>query len=628
MKILVVGVGGGGCNAVNRMIQTGSRGVEFIAVNTDAQALHHSDAPTRLRIGEKLTSGLGAGGNPSIGERAAEESAEELFELCTAPTWSSSPPGMGGGTGTGAAPVVAEIAREMRRAHGRRGHQAVHLRGHAAGAQSAEEGIAQLKREGRYADHHPQRAAAAGRRQRHHRSRAFTMADDVLRQGIQGISDLITEPGLINLDFADVKTIMSEAGAALMAIGARHGDNRAVDAARMAISSPLLTCRSTAPRACCSTSPAARPDAQRDQRGGRDHPGGGRPRRQHHLRRGHRPAHAGRGQAHRHRHRLRRRRWSPSRRRSSPTACARRPRATATATARTEAPGRSAWRRMGRWPLALVRRRGTAIRRFTGAAPAPTRQSIRRGGDRTAATAGGRRAALARADGGVRRDRAGRGAGPVLGPRSGCSPPGRSRSSIRARAAAGVPSCALWRASATAPVTWPPSSSPTTTRPRRRPARATGALDSAPHVAIHAAEAPYLRAPAALPNPFQPPVLRALVQPFWRHARPRRPARSTRRSPTATRSRGAPTRGWSTYRGTPRAAAPCTCPRQASCSPATPSRPRPPRPAQSALHDGSRRRPRVDPQAGALDFDTLCFSHFPPLRRQAAAIVRALAAQL
>ncbi|HXH24701.1 MAG TPA: cell division protein FtsZ [Vicinamibacterales bacterium] len=238
-RILVIGVGGGGSNAVNRMIQAGVRGVEFAAVNTDLQALHRSEAPTRIGIGEKLTRGLGAGGNPTIGERAAEESAEELFHLCSGADMVFIAAGMGGGTGTGASPVVAEIAQNcgaltvgvVTKPFGFEG---------ARRRQAAEQGIARLKEKVNTLITIPNDKLLQVVEKRTSVETAFMIVDDVLRQGIQGISELITEPGLINLDFADVKTIMSEAGSALMAIGRGTGENRAADAARMAISSPLL----------------------------------------------------------------------------------------------------------------------------------------------------------------------------------------------------------------------------------------------------------------------------------------------------------------------------------------------------------------------------------------------------
>src|SRR4051794_6757722 len=238
-RILVIGVGGGGSNAVNRMIQAGVRGIEFAAVNTDLQALHRSEAPIRIGLGEKLTRGLGAGGNPTIGERSAEESAEELFHLCSQADMVFITAGMGGGTGTGASPIVAEIAQQ-------RGALTVgvvtkpfNFEG-ARRRQSAEQGLARLKEKVNTLITISNERLLQVVEKRTSVETAFMIVDDVLRQGIQGISELITEPGLINLDFADVETIMSEAGSALMAIGRGSGETRAADAARMAISSPLL----------------------------------------------------------------------------------------------------------------------------------------------------------------------------------------------------------------------------------------------------------------------------------------------------------------------------------------------------------------------------------------------------
>src|ERR687883_753010 len=238
-RIVVVGIGGGGSNAVNRMIQAGVRGVEFVAINTDAQALARSEASTRIRIGEKLTRGLGAGGNPSIGEKAAEESAEPISELVRDADMVFIAAGMGGGTGTGAAPVIAQISKEtgaltvgvVTKPFSFEGRQR---------AKNAEEGIAQLRERVDTLITIPNDRLLEVIDRKTTLEQAFMEADDVLRQGIQGISELITEPGLINLDFADVKSIMADSGGALMAIGRGTGETRAQDAARMAIASPLL----------------------------------------------------------------------------------------------------------------------------------------------------------------------------------------------------------------------------------------------------------------------------------------------------------------------------------------------------------------------------------------------------
>ncbi|MBI3286887.1 MAG: cell division protein FtsZ [Chloroflexi bacterium] len=238
-QIKVIGVGGGGGNAVNRMIESSLQGVEFISINTDAQALLLSHAPIQLRIGEKLTRGLGAGGDPHIGAKAAEESKEALREAVQGADMAFVTAGMGGGTGTGAAPTVARLAKEtgaltigvvtkpfafegMRR------------------RQVAEEGVSRLQEavdtlivipNDRLLEMVDKKASLQA---------AFSLADDVLHQGIQGISELITVPGLINLDFADVRAIMSEGGAALMAVGRGSGETRAADAAQAAVASPLL----------------------------------------------------------------------------------------------------------------------------------------------------------------------------------------------------------------------------------------------------------------------------------------------------------------------------------------------------------------------------------------------------
>nr|WP_235932529.1 cell division protein FtsZ [Dictyobacter arantiisoli] len=238
-QIRVIGVGGGGSNAVNRMIQANMTGIEFIAINTDAQALLLTDAPHRLRIGDKLTRGLGAGGNPSVGMKAAEENAEDIYEALKGSDMVFITAGMGGGTGTGASPVVAQIAREVGALTVGVVTRPFTFEGKKR-LLSAEEGINNLKQHVDTLITVPNDRLLQVADKRTPLAEAFRLADDVLRQGIQGISDLITVPGLINLDFADVKTIMSAAGSALMAIGEANGENRAMDAAQIAISSPLL----------------------------------------------------------------------------------------------------------------------------------------------------------------------------------------------------------------------------------------------------------------------------------------------------------------------------------------------------------------------------------------------------
>lgn len=238
-QIRVIGVGGGGSNAVNRMIQANMMGIEFIAVNTDAQALLLTEAQHRIRIGDKLTRGLGAGGNPGVGAKAAEENAEELYEVLKGSDMVFITAGMGGGTGTGASPVVAQIAREVGALTVGVVTKPFTFEGNKR-RNAAEEGIVNLKQHVDTLITVPNDRLLQVADKKMPLSEAFRLADDVLRQGIQGISDLITVPGLINLDFADVKTIMSTAGSALMAIGEASGDTRAIDAAQMAIASPLL----------------------------------------------------------------------------------------------------------------------------------------------------------------------------------------------------------------------------------------------------------------------------------------------------------------------------------------------------------------------------------------------------
>jgi cell division protein FtsZ len=238
-RIKVVGVGGGGSNAVNRMIAEGLQGIEFIQVNTDAQALQLSDAPTRVRIGDKVTRGLGAGGNPEVGRKAAEESAEDLYEVLKGSDMVFVTAGLGGGTGTGAAPIVAQIAKEVGALTIGVVTRPFTFEGMKR-QKSAEEGANQLKEHADTLIVIPNDRLLQIVDKRASLQDAFRMADDVLRQGIQGISELITVPGLINLDFADVRTIMSEGGAALMAVGQAAGEDRARIAAEAAISSQLL----------------------------------------------------------------------------------------------------------------------------------------------------------------------------------------------------------------------------------------------------------------------------------------------------------------------------------------------------------------------------------------------------
>jgi cell division protein FtsZ len=237
--IKVVGIGGGGVNAVNRMIEVGLKGVEFIAINTDAQALLMSDADVKLDVGRELTRGLGAGANPEVGRKAAEDHAEEIEEVLKGADMVFVTAGEGGGTGTGGAPVVARIARSLgaltigvvTRPFGFEGRRR---------ALSAETGIDELREEVDTLIVIPNDRLLSISDRNISMLDAFKSADQVLLQGVSGITDLITTPGLINLDFADVKSVMSGAGSALMGIGSSRGDNRAVEAAEMAISSPLL----------------------------------------------------------------------------------------------------------------------------------------------------------------------------------------------------------------------------------------------------------------------------------------------------------------------------------------------------------------------------------------------------
>ena len=237
--IKVVGVGGGGTNAVNRMVDAGLSGVEFIAVNTDAQALMMCDADVKIHIGSQSTRGLGAGADPAVGQAAAQESRDELKEALKGADMVFVTAGEGGGTGTGGAPIVAELARELQALTVGVVTKPFVFEGRKR-SQQAELGIDNLRdrvdtliviENDRLLQVVEKKTSVVD---------AFRMADDILRQGVQGITDLITVPGLVNLDFADVRTIMREAGSALMGIGTASGENRAAEAARAAVSSPLL----------------------------------------------------------------------------------------------------------------------------------------------------------------------------------------------------------------------------------------------------------------------------------------------------------------------------------------------------------------------------------------------------
>ncbi|HEU4802620.1 MAG TPA: cell division protein FtsZ, partial [Solirubrobacterales bacterium] len=237
--IKVVGAGGGGTNAVSRMVDAGLKGVEFLAVNTDAQALRSSDADVKLAIGQELTRGLGAGGQPEVGAGAAAESRDDIKEALKGADMVFVTAGEGGGTGTGGAPVVAELGREIGALtvgvvtkpfafEGRRRAEQAEL-----GTQNLRDQVDTLIviENDRLLQVVEKRTPV---------TEAFRIADDILRQGVQGITDLITVPGIVNLDFADVRTIMRDAGSALMGIGTASGENRAAEAARTAVSSPLL----------------------------------------------------------------------------------------------------------------------------------------------------------------------------------------------------------------------------------------------------------------------------------------------------------------------------------------------------------------------------------------------------
>ncbi len=238
-RIKVIGVGGGGCNAVNRMIDEGLTGIEFITVNTDAQALLCSKAGTRVRIGDKVTRGLGAGSNPDVGRKAAEESAEEIYEVLKGSDMVFVTAGLGGGTGTGAAPIISQISKEIGALTIGVVTRPFTFEG-TKRQQSAEQGLVKMKEVADTLICIPNDRLLQIVDKKASLQDAFQKADDVLRQGIQGISELITVPGLINLDFADVRTIMSEGGAALMAVGQASGEDRARLAAEQAITSKLL----------------------------------------------------------------------------------------------------------------------------------------------------------------------------------------------------------------------------------------------------------------------------------------------------------------------------------------------------------------------------------------------------
>ena len=304
--IKVVGAGGGGTNAVSRMVDAGLKGVEFIAVNTDAQQLLATDADIKLGIGQELTRGLGAGGNPEIGAGAAAESRDDIKEALKGADMVFVTAGEGGGTGTGSAPVIAEIAKDEIGAltvgvitkpfefEGRRRMQ------------QALDGIEKLRQNVDTLIIVPNEKLLQVVERRESITDAFRKADDILRQGVQGITDLITVPGLINLDFADVRTIMHEAGSALMGIGSASGESRATEAAKAAISSPLLEQTiDGATGMLLNITGGEDLGPVRGERGGRGRRRHRRQGRQHHLRRRRRPEHGRRGAGHRDRDRVR-----------------------------------------------------------------------------------------------------------------------------------------------------------------------------------------------------------------------------------------------------------------------------------------------------------------------------------
>ena len=237
--IKVIGIGGGGGNAVNRMVKSGLKGVSFVAINTDVQVLARSLADVKLQIGSKLTRGLGAGANPEIGRRAAEEDRNKIFEILEDTNMVFVTAGMGGGTGTGGAPVVANIARELGILTIAVVTKPFTFEGRKRNRQS-EDGIEQLKKVVDTLIVIPNDRLLQVTERSTSIVEAFQMVDDILLQGVQSISDLINVPGIINLDFADIRTIMANAGTSLMGIGRATGENKAIEAAKVAVSSPLL----------------------------------------------------------------------------------------------------------------------------------------------------------------------------------------------------------------------------------------------------------------------------------------------------------------------------------------------------------------------------------------------------
>ncbi len=295
--IKVVGVGGGGVNAVNRMIDSGLRNVEFIAANTDAQALLMSDADLKLDLGRQLTRGLGAGSDPEVGRLAAEEHRAEIEEALQGADMVFITAGKGGGTGTGGAPIIAEVAKGLGALTIGVVTRPFTFEGRRR-AMQAEKGIQVLKEKVDTLIVIPNDRLLTVSNDKTSMVNAFKMADEVLLQGVRGITDLITVPGLINTDFADVKMVMTNAGTAIMGIGSSIGEGRAANAARAAITSPLLEASIEGARAGPQHRGRVGPGPLRGERGSRDHPRRGAPRRQHHLRCRHRRQHGRRSARH------------------------------------------------------------------------------------------------------------------------------------------------------------------------------------------------------------------------------------------------------------------------------------------------------------------------------------------
>ena len=383
--IKVVGIGGGGVNAVNRMIEVGLKGVEFIAINTDAQALLMSDADVKLDVGRELTRGLGAGADPEVGRKAAEDHAEEIEEVIKGADMVFVTAGEGGGTGTGGAPVVARIARTLGALTIGVVTRPFTFEGRRRSTQ-ADGGIGSLREEVDTLITIPNDRLLSISDRHVSVLDAFRSADQVLLSGVQGITDLITTPGLINLDFADVKSVMQGAGSALMGIGSARGEDRAIQAAETAISSPAAGGQ----RGRCARRAAVhpgrlRPRPVRDQRGGPAGAGGGPPRGEHHLRCGDRRRARRRGPGHGDRRRVRRRGTGPA---------PGRPRArSGVGTCRGRRAGREpADPRAGRTPATGCRRRASPSRSVPRRPPRARRRPRRRRPGRSRRTARPRRA--------------------------------------------------------------------------------------------------------------------------------------------------------------------------------------------------------------------------------------------